>query len=292
VESEAAWRLVKTTIACGLELLSISRQQESLMSQTLSIRLHILQAAVQAWQAQLWLKVVIFVYPKAARFSHIAICTAEHHRQLPNQCSQPLTPPLTPPRRTHPHEAIYRFNMITAATTIWSMAELSSTPLIELSPTWSFGMLCQLTVPTAFSLLWQASLSFHALGGDYIERQAKDQSGYMRNMIKALATLDRLTPFVPGYSDPLIGEVLEALTEARIAVRQHWHAAAAAACDTMQSSSRRLTLAMTPSWRERLPANADWQILVDTCGKAIHTMGSYPTVMAFCQCRQAGSVIC
>lgn len=56
VESEAAWHLVKTTIACGLELLSISRREEALTLQTLSIRLHILKAAVQAWKAQLWLK--------------------------------------------------------------------------------------------------------------------------------------------------------------------------------------------------------------------------------------------
>ena len=67
VESEASWLLMRTSIACGLELLSISHQRESLTSQTWSIHLHILQEAVEAWQAQMWLKVVILVYQTAAR---------------------------------------------------------------------------------------------------------------------------------------------------------------------------------------------------------------------------------
>ena len=114
----------------------------------------------------------------------------------------------------------------------------------------------------------------------------------MNIITKALAILDLLTPSVRETSDFLIGAVLAALTEARTAARQHWHDAAAAACDTMQAASGKLTMAMTPSWREHLPANADWQILVDTCGNALRTTGNFSNVMVFHTCCQAGSGIC
>jgi hypothetical protein len=53
VESEAAWLLLKTSIACGLELLSVSHQQES----HARLSLHIMQEAVEVWQVQLWLNI-------------------------------------------------------------------------------------------------------------------------------------------------------------------------------------------------------------------------------------------
>ena len=81
-DSADAWSLVKTAINCGLELLAISPQQESLTWQTWNISLHVLQAAVEAWEAHLWLKVVTVVYPTAARFSNTAMSTAEHHLHL------------------------------------------------------------------------------------------------------------------------------------------------------------------------------------------------------------------
>ena len=147
---------------------------------------------------------------------------------------------------------------------------------------------CQHTVPTTFSRLWQASLSFHALGDNYTERHAKDKRQvFLCNMTKALATLGHLTASITGTSNPLMGAVLAGLTEARTAARQHWHDAAATACDSMRSASGTLALTMTPSWRKHLPANADWQILVNTCGDAIRVTD----ISLFQKCREAVFVI-
>lgn len=90
-ESEAAWQLMQTSIACGLELLSISHLQEPVTSHTWGIHLYILHAAVEVWQAQLWQKTVSMFIPKLPELqpSSTAVSTAEHHSQLPNNRCQP-----------------------------------------------------------------------------------------------------------------------------------------------------------------------------------------------------------
>ena len=64
--SEPAWLLLKTSIVCGLELFSLCDEQKPRGSQTSIISLHILQAAVEAWQAQLWQKCWFVVHVQAA----------------------------------------------------------------------------------------------------------------------------------------------------------------------------------------------------------------------------------
>lgn len=114
----------------------------------------------------------------------------------------------------------------------------------------------------------------------------------MNNMTRALAILDCLTPSVTAQSNPLSGAVLAALAKARIAARRHWQDVAAEAFISMQTACERLTAARTPSWREHLPANADWQILVDTCGNALCALGSFAVCQAYHKCHEAGSWMC
>lgn len=138
---------------------------------------------------------------------------------------------------------------------------------------------------TTLSILRQASRLFQALGDTYPERHAKDQGANMNKMTKDLAFLDRLDR--PGPWPPLDGFVLAALTEARTAVGHHLHEVAATAYNDMQTCCERLAAKMTPSWRELLPASANWQMLVDTCGSAILTMGCFPLSDVFFECKKA-----
>ena len=122
-----------------------------------------------------------------------------------------------------------------------------------------------------------------------MERQAKDQGAHMDSMTRALATLNHLTPALAGLSNPLNGAVLAALTAARTAAERHWSDAAAAANIAMQACSEALAAEITPSWRELLPAHADWQILIATCGQAILKMGGgFVLERNFSECKEAG----
>lgn len=88
MQPPAVWRLMKTSLVCGVELLSVSYQVASLTSQDVSIQLHILQTAGEVWQAQLLLKLHLFLSTPEQpqpQFSKTAVSTAEHRRQLPNK---------------------------------------------------------------------------------------------------------------------------------------------------------------------------------------------------------------
>jgi hypothetical protein len=117
--------------------------------------------------------------------------------------------------------------------------------------------------------------------------------GSLGNLVPAFApqpAFDGPLPAIqPAAAEVLGGATLSALTEARVAVTQHWSDAIDGALDVMQNCVEKLRESIQPSWKEHLSPSATWLGLINSCGTILGNTDGEVIMASYNQAKKARS---